>query len=197
VDGLPLKPNTRKTRNFTREECRLLVTPCGSCKNRSFGGTIVSIIKVTRISELGPTLAVTSNRSTLRRSANMPVFLRSMLRLVVTANVPSSPILVTLMMEETIFSETSVLTRATQHNIPEDGIPHSHRRRNLKSHNFIRDSKVMCHYFYQPLVSELGTICSVIFGSRLSLYAGRPSFLLLDSNTYTYLEKPYASTRKA
>jgi hypothetical protein len=48
--------------------------------------------------------------------------------------VPSSPILVTLMMEAIHPSETSVLTRATQHNIPEDHIRHSHRRENLKSH---------------------------------------------------------------
>jgi hypothetical protein len=47
--------------------------------------------------------------------------LRSLLRLVVTANVvPSSPILVTLVMEATPSSEISVLTRATWHNIPED-----------------------------------------------------------------------------
>jgi hypothetical protein len=32
-------------------------------------------------------------------------------------------------------SETSVLTRATQRNIPEDTILHSHRRQNPKSYN--------------------------------------------------------------
>jgi hypothetical protein len=43
-----------------------------------------SFIKVTRIGVLGTTLAVTSNRRTLRR------FLRSMRRVVVTASVISS-----------------------------------------------------------------------------------------------------------
>jgi hypothetical protein len=73
-----------------------------------------SFIRVTGIGELGTTLALTSNISTL-------VFLRCVRRLLVTANVvPSSPILVTLVKEEPSSSETSVLTRAIRRHIPED-----------------------------------------------------------------------------
>jgi hypothetical protein len=51
------------------------------------------------------------------------VFLRSVRLLLVTASVvPSSAILVTLMMYPVSSSETSILTRATRSNIPGDAI---------------------------------------------------------------------------
>jgi hypothetical protein len=85
----------------------------------------VSIISVTSIGELGTKLTVTSNRPKLRR-------------LLVTANVvPSVLIFVNFMMQALCSSQTSILTRATWRNIPEDGILHSHRRENLKSHTIM------------------------------------------------------------
>jgi hypothetical protein len=71
--------------------------------------SIASIFRVTRIGELGTTLAVTSNPKLLCAS-------------------------VTLMMEAKHFFETSVLIRVTRLAIPIDGILHSHRRENLKSY---------------------------------------------------------------
>jgi hypothetical protein len=65
-----------------------------------------SIVRVIRICELRTTLAVTSN---------------DVLRLLVTANVvPSSPIHITLMTNAIYSYETSLLTRTTRRNSPED-----------------------------------------------------------------------------
>jgi hypothetical protein len=81
------------------------VTPYDPCKNRHFRGIIFTMMK--RISEQGTTLAVTGNPRTLRREWTR------LRRLLVTANaVPSSPILVTLMMDALLSSETLILTKA-------------------------------------------------------------------------------------
>jgi hypothetical protein len=82
-----------------------------------------SIIRVTRIGDLGTTLAATSNRRTQRRNTNL---------LVTASVVASSPILVTLMMEALRSYETSVFKRATRRDISEDSILHSDRREDLK-----------------------------------------------------------------
>jgi hypothetical protein len=60
--------------------------------------------------------------------------LRSVRRMLLTANDPSSQILVILMMKVLNSFETSVLSRATRLNIPEEDITQSHRRGNFKSH---------------------------------------------------------------
>jgi hypothetical protein len=61
---------------------------------------IASIIRVTRICEIGAKLAVTGNDNF----------------------VPGWPILVTLMMETILSSEMSVHTRTTRRQMPEDGV---------------------------------------------------------------------------
>jgi hypothetical protein len=61
-----------------------------------------------------------------------------MLHLLVTADVvPTSLIVVNPMMEAICSSETLILIRVTWHNIPDNGILHSHRRENLKSYNIL------------------------------------------------------------
>jgi hypothetical protein len=83
------------------------------------------------------------------------VLLRSMRRLQVTASVvPSSPILVTLMKEALSSSETSVLTIATWHNIPEDTILLNILNQGNKPNPVVRErSSLTWHYEKITLVT--------------------------------------------
>jgi hypothetical protein len=90
------------------------------------------------------------------------VFLRSVRRLLVAACVvPSSPIFVTLMKEAPGSPETSVLTRATRRNNPQDTILHSHRRENLKSYIGTLHRKMINFYIY--LIAKFCVVAPVFW----------------------------------
>jgi hypothetical protein len=86
----------------------------------------------------------------LRRVALVRTDVRRLL--VAACVVPSSPIFVTLMKEAPGSSDTSVRTRATRRNNPEDTILHSHHREKLTSYREIQyshnGSTVICCYFH-------------------------------------------------
>jgi hypothetical protein len=61
-----------------------------------------------------------------------------------------------MMMEVLRSSETSVLTRATRHHIPEDGVLHSHCRENLKFYIALTGWTLQRKRNVSPVKYELG-----------------------------------------
>jgi hypothetical protein len=122
------------------------VTPCGCCKNWCFGGpyrlhhqddkilhaTLVFIIIIIIIINVQRTLS----SSMLSRQHKLWMSSGTLYYASVASYceaIPSSLILVTLMMEAILSTEMSVLRIATRCNIPEDGLLHSHCCEDLKS----------------------------------------------------------------
>jgi hypothetical protein len=115
------------------------VTPCGSCKNRRFGETYRLQHQDGKKRRARNNVHHPHTYIPFQCLLSHTEFLRSLLRLLVTANVvPTSPILVTLMMVAPSSSETSVLTRGTRPSIPGDDIRHSYRRENLKYYTIVQ-----------------------------------------------------------
>jgi hypothetical protein len=72
-------------------------------------------------------------------------------------------ILVILIMEAISSAETSVLTRVTRRNIPEDGVLRSHRRENLKSYILFMHATcpARCTLHSSICLEAFGKLCSV------------------------------------
>jgi hypothetical protein len=131
-----------------------------------------SIIMVTRIGELGTTLAVTNNRSTSLQHASLA----------------DSPIFVTLMMEAIRLSETSVLTRAALRNMPEEGIPETQVRSTIP--NFPPNNPVcvkLCKFITHaslavPMKEGVGVQPLSVGGGGKGNYGALPEVFIYSQN---------------
>jgi hypothetical protein len=107
-------------------------------------------------------------------------------RLIVTANVSRTPILVTLMMEALSSSETSVLTRATRNNIPEDSILRT--RHNLD---------IIASPFGIGLFSHVQRLCDTVKGNETSsLHSGLVCRLTNKRTLWTLVPKRTTPTER-
>jgi hypothetical protein len=109
--------------------------------------------------------------------------LQIVLQLLAIANVPSSLILFTLMMEATWYSETSVFTRATQHHIPGDDILHTPvKTSNLITSHFIQHpSTSPYHSSFHIHINKNAFIIFIIIIIHLQQFKGITFMQLLLS----------------